>query len=188
MADSNLTLRMSDELRARLEGASHQAHQTLSDFVIDAVTRRIDGACPNCGRDAGGTVIQSPGMSESFAAWLRSQSPSSHPVSIATHEPAGPRVYTGRFMADGIHDSYLSLRPEEPGQPLRNPPDYVPIPRAYIIMWESNAPAEALRSRLWNLGYQDVTAMILAPAPPPPRLARPVAATRVGVVRGRTPR
>jgi hypothetical protein len=188
MADTNLTLRMSDELRARLEAASHQSFQTLSDFVIDSVTRRISGACRTCGRDAAGIAMQSPGMSESFATWLKSQSPSSHPVSIATHEPSGPRVYTGRFMAAGVHDSYLSLRPEEPDHPLRNPPDYVPIPRAYIVMWESNEPAEALRARLRNWGYQDVTAMILAPAPPPPRLARPVAAARVGAVRGRPPR
>jgi hypothetical protein len=188
MADSNLTLRMSEELRARLEAARHQSHQTLSDFVIDAVTRRIDGACHSCGRDAGGTLIQSPGMSDSFAAWLRSQSPSSQLVSIATHEPAGPRVYTGRFTDDGIHDSYLSLRPEERGRQLGNPSDFIPIPRMYITMWESNASAEALRARLRNWGYQDITAMIRAPAPPPPTLARPVAATRVGAVRGRRPR
>lgn len=185
MADSNFTLRMSDGLRARLDVASKQAFQTLSDFVIQAVTNRLNGACPACGRDAGGVLVQSPGMGDAFETWLRAQAKdygSSHPVSIATQEPSGPRVYTGRFSAEGIHDSYVSLRPEEPGHTLRNPPDFIPIPRAYVVMWESNAAAEALRARLRNWGYQDVTAMLLAPPPPQPQRNMP---RSVAVSRGR---
>lgn len=169
MAETNLTLRIPDELKASLVAASNRAYQTQSDFVLAAITHRINGACSACGRDGGAVLTQSPGMSERFEQWLRAMAPAgeqSPPVLIATQEPSGARVYTGRFTDAGIHDSYISLRPEEPGVTPTTSPDFIPIPRAYVVMWAASAPAEVLRTRLRNWGYVDVTATLIPTAAP----------------------
>lgn len=170
MGESNLTLRIPDELKLLLLEHAQRAFQTQSDYILAAITQRISGACPACGRDAARLTVQTPGMSDAFEHWLRQQVATPHressSVSIATQEPTGPRIYTGTFTDEGIHASYVSLRPEEPGHASRHPVDYVPIPRAYVVMWEANQAGAVLRARLRTWGYQDVTAILLTPQVP----------------------
>ena len=172
MGESNLTLRIPDELKALLVEHSHRSFQTQSDYVLAAISRRISGACLACGRDSGALTIQSPGMSDSFETWLRQQAPTPHrespPVSIVTQEPAGPRIYTGTFTAEGIHASYVNLHPKEPGHATRNPVDCMTIPRAYVVMWEANQAGAALRARLSIWGYQDMTTLLTPQIPRQP--------------------
>jgi hypothetical protein len=175
MADSNLTFRMPEELKTRLVTACERAHQTQSDFILAALSQRLDGACSACGRDAGALVTQPPGMTDAFAAWIRELVPTgaseSGPVAIATQEPNGPRVYFGSFKGDGVFPSFLYLRPEERGKPYLF--DRIPIARAYVTMWGHYQPADLLRTRLRNGGYFDVTAALFNSAPVAPSAERP---------------
>jgi hypothetical protein len=174
MADSNLTFRMPEALKARLVTACERAHQTQSDFILAALTQRMDGACSACGRDAGALVTQPPGMTDAFADWLRELVPAktseSGPVTIATQEPNGPRVYSGTFTGDGVFPSFLYLRPEEKGKPYLF--DRVPVARAYVTMWAHYQAADLLRTRLRNGGYFDVTAALFNSAPAAPETER----------------
>lgn len=175
MAESNLTLRMPEALKERLLAAALRGHQTQSDFVIAAITQRIDGACATCGRDSGALVVQSPGMTEVFAAWIRELVPmptsESGPVTIATQEPTGARVYAGTFIGRDVLSSVLYLRPEEKGKAFLF--DRVPVARAFVTMWAHHQGAETLRTRLRNTGHFDVTASLYASAPRLPEVDRP---------------
>jgi hypothetical protein len=181
MADANLTFRMPEALKARLMDACERGHQTQSDFILAAITQRMDGACTACGRDGGALVTQPPGMTAAFDAWIRELVPAttseSGPVTIATQEPNGPRVYSGTFLGDGVFPSFLYLRPEEKGKPYLF--DRVPIARAYVTMWAHYQAAELLRTRLRNGGYFDVTASLFNSAPLAPSADRS-ARTRKG--------
>ncbi len=174
MSDSNLTFRMPEALKARLVDACERGHQTQSDFILAAITQRMDGACSTCGRDAGALVTQAPGMTEAFAAWIRAVVPTktseSGPVTIATQEPNGPRVYVGTFTGGDVFPSFLYLRPEERGKPYLF--DRVPIARAYVTMWAHYQAADLLRTRLRNGGYFDVTTALFSSAPLAPSAER----------------
>lgn len=167
MADTNLTLRISDELKQLLAETAKAQYQTQSDFVLLAIEQRLSGACPTCGRDANAIMTQAPGLSEPFEEWLRELVPAetsdSGPVTIATFEPGGPRVYHGSFVGSDVKASLLYLRPEEKGKPHLF--DRLPIARAQIVMWAHHKDAALLRTRLRNSGHFDVTASLFASAP-----------------------
>lgn len=158
---------MPEALKERLVAACEKSHQTQSDFVLSAITRRMDGACSACGRDAAGVVTQPAGMTEAFAEWARQLVPvstsESGPVTIATQEPTGARVHAGTFLGSDVFPSFLYLRPEEKGKPYLF--DRVPIARACVTMWAHHRGAETLRARLRNAGSFDVTAALFASAP-----------------------
>jgi len=107
-------------------------------------------------------------MADVFAAWIRELVPmptsESGPVTIATQEPTGARVYSGTFMGRDVPSSVLYLTPEEKGKAFLF--DGVPIARAFVTMWAHHQGAETLRARLRNSGHFDVTASLFASAPP----------------------
>jgi hypothetical protein len=160
---STLTIRIDEATKKRLEEAAKMSDQTVPEYVARAVKMRWEGACSTCGRDMGATVVQSPGMSAAFRDWVAQQTTKrdeSPYVALVTNEPAGNRVYTGTFLKEGVHDSYISLYLEAPRSMERSRGTervIIPVMRQYIIAWQSQRTAGALRDRLSTyLRYTDV--------------------------------
>src|SRR5688572_7372664 len=162
MSDSNLTIRVPEALKSRLLTACERSFQTQSDFIQAAISQRIAGQCPACGRDGGAVLMQPAGMTEAFERWARALTPTetsdSGPVTIATQEAAGAQLYFGSFLGGGLHPSFLYLRPEQPGKPYLF--DRIPIARVHITMWAHHAAADLLRARLRGRAHFDVTAAL----------------------------
>ena len=153
MAESpNLTIRLPEDLRERLKNAAAAVDQSPSEYSVRALRLRMAGACSTCGRDSGAHVVQAPGMTEAFDRWCRQQLEGrgeSPMVVLATSESTGHRIYTGRFTAESIHDSFITI---ELARGV-----LMPVPRAHILMWEAGQSGQYLRERLrmfWN--YVDV--------------------------------
>lgn len=182
MADSNLTIRIPEALKARLLTACERSFQTQSDFIQAAISQRIDGQCQACGRDGGAVVMQPAGMTDAFERWARELTPTatsdSGPVTIATQEAGGAQLYHGSFLGSGLHPSFLYLRPEQPGKPYLF--DRIPIARVHITMWAHHEGADTLRTRLRARAHFDVTAALFSSLPDP--LPAP---TRRDALRGR---
>jgi hypothetical protein len=159
-----LTIRIDEATKKRLEDEAKKSDQTVTEYVARAVKMRWEGACSTCGRDMGGVVVQPPGMSAAFSAWAGQQT--SRPgrgeespyVALVTNEPTGNRIYTGTFLKDNVHDSYVSLYLEMPKGRSRNTERIIiPVMRQYIVAWQSQDTAAALRDRLAGfLRYTDV--------------------------------
>ena len=158
MADSNLTIRMDDALRKKVEDAAAKADQSVTEFILRAAKMRMDTACHTCGRDVGGGNYVAPGMTEVFTSWCnqRLQERSTvHKAVFVTHEPDGRRVYTGSFDKECLHDSYITLMIDVGRDQI-----LLPIARQHIVMWEDQASGEWLRKRLVHWGYADMTALL----------------------------
>lgn len=166
MTETNLTLRISRQLKDALATAAAQTRQTQTEYILHALAQRLDGACPTCGRDQTSAPMLPPGMSAAFERWIDElvpmKSSDSGPVTIATNEPSGARVYFGTFLGSDVYPSHVFLLPEEKGKPHFF--DRIPVPRAAITMWGHHKGAELLRTRLRHSGHFDVTLSLFAGA------------------------
>ena len=155
MAD-NLTIRMSDELKARVEAAATAADQSMSDFINRVVKLRLDGACPRCGRDTAPlpTVAVAPGTTPELRKWMTA--PPSGPIQNGVIVSSEKKVYRGGFFAPvDLTDTMLTVHIKAPH--FEGP---VPVPRAFILGWDQGQRGEDLRRALIAVGYIDVETML----------------------------
>jgi len=153
VADSvNLTIRIGEDVRAAVEKAALASGQTTTEFLLHAAKLRMAAACTGCGRDLSGPPTVLPGMTDCFARWcttVTAERGTSPRVVLATNERDVRRVYTGTFDLECVHDTYVSLYMGKAKQ-------LVPVPRAYLVMWEQQIAGDSLRSRLVRDGYIDM--------------------------------
>src|SRR5260370_39660659 len=142
--NSTLTIRIAEDTKTELEAASVAAGQSMTDYIIMSVRRRMAAACPTCGRDGGATVMQPPGLGPAFTAWFEGLR-GTRKIALATSEPYGLRVYVGKASPNGLRDSHVEMEINVDGAYFT-----AHVARAHIVMWAADAEAEGFaRNLLW---------------------------------------
>jgi hypothetical protein len=150
MAESpTLTIRIDEDLKAKLEKAAGAADQTVTEYVARSVRQRMAGACPTCGHDGGTLVVQPPGLTKAFEDWVLGLGPGRF-ISIGTVGPGGATAYYGGAAPSSLRDSFVEIGVDAGAYALTRM-----IPRSEIQVWAADKDARPLYQNLVASGYAD---------------------------------
>jgi hypothetical protein len=163
MGTTTLTLRLDEELKARLEGMAGAEDRSVSEYVVRSIKERLDIQCPACGRSSGAAVLP-VGLSSAFQAWIADTKATGNrvPTCVATNE-AGRRTaywilyHPRRSPTEGMLPVEVLL-----DSPLQSGPSIL-VPLGEITGWASD-PDGTHYARLCAVGYASGNEAVLRAA------------------------